>query len=163
MLEKLSKFHNEWLRIATSICKSEDKAKDLVQDMYIKMSKSKRTFEEINNKPGKLRWYIYRVINSVFIDELRKKKNVISIEELHSLEDLKEDNDTLEFRKMINKALRELDVYDVTVLLETHERSLRKSEKHLNINFMTLHNHKKKALEKFKRTETIREFRKLNK
>ena len=51
--------------MATKICGCEEKAKDLTQDMYLKMSKCT---QDIRNK----KTYIYRVIKNIHLNEDRK-------------------------------------------------------------------------------------------
>ena len=59
MIEQLSKNQSLWIKYANSICKDSDLAKDLVQDMYLKLYDSKK---EINNS------YVYSVIKNLFLD-----------------------------------------------------------------------------------------------
>ena len=150
MLYKLSKNHEEWLRIAYRICGNKEKSKDLVQDMYIKMHECNKTYDQIN------KWYVYRVMVSIFINE-RKRKKIITIPIFESIQ---EDDETLLLRKMVNEALNELDIFEVTILLESHEQSLRKTGEKLNMNYNTVNYRKKNALKKLKETNTIKEFKK---
>ena len=152
MLEELSKNHQEWLKMALSICKNTTDAQDLVQDMYIKIHRI---------KPKKInKWYVYRTLSSIYIDNIRKRKETISIEQLFNLEDKQTDKDILEFRKMITTALEELQLFDCEILLHTHEKSLRKTEDELGIQFTKLHYWKKNALQKLHNTRTIQELKK---
>ena len=45
-LLELSKRHKEWLKMATKITSSSDKAQDLVQDMYLAMGLSDSVLRE---------------------------------------------------------------------------------------------------------------------
>lgn len=65
MLEKLSENHKKWVAIAYNMCKCKDKANDIVQDMYVKMYEVKKDFDD---------GYIFCVIRSIFIEEIREKK-----------------------------------------------------------------------------------------
>jgi DNA-directed RNA polymerase specialized sigma24 family protein len=65
MLEELAKNHDKWLRMAMSICGNRDKANDLTQDMYVKLHDCTKDINE---------WYIYVVMKSIFIDEIRANK-----------------------------------------------------------------------------------------
>jgi DNA-directed RNA polymerase specialized sigma24 family protein len=65
MLEELAKNHDKWLRMAMSI-RNRDKANDLTQDMYVKLHDCTKDINE---------WYIYVVMKSIFIDEIRANKN----------------------------------------------------------------------------------------
>ena len=72
ILIELSYEHYTWINMATEICGCEDKAKDLVQDMYLKMGSCNT---EIRNTYS----YIYRVIKNIHLNQDRKfyldKKN----------------------------------------------------------------------------------------
>lgn len=67
ILEELSKRNSEWLNMATKICGNRDQAKDLVQDMYIKLHDKDKDFS-----PG----YVYLTLKSLFIDQTRVKSAV---------------------------------------------------------------------------------------
>lgn len=152
MLEQLSKNHQEWLKMAISICKNKRDADDLVQDMYLKIHKV---------QPKKInKWYVYRTLSSLYIDKIRKHKETISIEQLFNLEDKQTDKDILEFRKIMTTALEELQLFDCEILLHTHEKSLRKTEDELGIQFTKLHYWKKNAMKKLHNTRTIQELKK---
>lgn len=151
MLEELSKNNKEWLKMALSICKNTTDAQDLVQDMYLKIYKT---------QPKKInKWYVYRTLSSLYIDKIRKHKETISIEQLFNLEDKQTDKDILEFRKMITTALEELQLFDCEILLHTHEKSLRKTEDELGIQFTKLHYWKRNAMKKLQNTKTIIELK----
>lgn len=156
MLEQLCKNNDEWLRIANGICKDNETAKDLVQDMYITMHETKKDYSEIN------KWYVYRVMFSSFLNNIKKAKiKTVSINDYFNI--IKTDSDLthLEQLQCIDDALNEVGLIDKRYLIETHTRSLRKNSKYLNIPVMTLHYRKHKAIDKLNRTDTIRKFRKL--
>lgn len=156
MLKKLSKNHEEWLRIANGICKDKETAKDLVQDMYITMYETDKKYSEVN------KWYIYRVMFSAFLNSIKKKRiKTVSINDYFNI--IKTDSDLthLEQLQCIDDALNEIGLIDKRYLIETHTRSLRKNAKYLNIPVSTLHYQKHKAIEKLNRTDIVKKFRKL--
>ena len=157
MLEQLAKNHDEWIRIAKGICKDNETAKDLVQDMYITMYDTGKEYEEIN------KWYVYRVIFSSFLNSIKKKKlKVVYVKNYYEFLSLEESDLThLERLQCIDDALNEIGLIDKRYLIETHSRSLRKNSKYLNIPVMTLHYRKHKAIEKLNKSDTIKKFRKL--
>jgi DNA-directed RNA polymerase specialized sigma24 family protein len=144
MLDLLSKDNDKWYYMAFSICKNEDYAKDLVQDMYLKMYQSNKKYEEIND------WYIYTTILNLFRNQVKKQKT-INIEDINYLQIQARDKDILEARKMMNDLLQEhLDLPDVEVLLYTHEMSLRKCEQETGASYQWFHRRGKAAMEKLK-------------
>ena len=112
-------------------------------------------------QPKKInKWYVYRTLSTLYIDKIRKRKETISIEQLFNLEDKQSDKDILEFRKIMTTALEELQLFDCEILLHTHEKSLRKTEDELGIQFTKLHYWKKNAMKKLHNTRTIQELKK---
>ena len=65
ILDELAKQDKRWQFFAKKICNDTDLAKDLVQDMYIKLSE----YEKVNAG------LVYRTLVSIFIDMCRKKKD----------------------------------------------------------------------------------------
>jgi len=64
-LNSLYKENSKWLSIAFSFCRCQDKAKDIVQDMYLKIGvKGLKT--EVNY------CYIYSIIKNCYLDNKRE-------------------------------------------------------------------------------------------
>lgn len=152
MLDELSKNDKNWREIATAICGNPQDADDLVNDMYIKLHKSKKTYKQID------KWYVIRVIRNLFIDQCRKRKT-ISIEGMVFIQQIDE---TLEDRKIINEALNELRLLDREILLHTRERSYSANERYLGIKRSTIFSMQKEALKRLKNTNTIINYGKEN-
>jgi DNA-directed RNA polymerase specialized sigma24 family protein len=152
VINELAKKDSKWREVALKICKDKSLADDLVNDMYLKVYD--RQLTDINDS------YIYRIIYTSFIDHKRKTKKIIQLDDFSFMEHITDDN-VLDFRMMITRALEELHIFDCEVLLHTHERSLRDNEDLLGIQFTKLHYWKKRALEKIEKTEAIKEFKKL--
>jgi hypothetical protein len=66
MLQQLSKHHDEILKAAVKITGNLETAKDVVQDCYIKLYDSGKTFEEINFS------YIYFTLKSIYTDSVKE-------------------------------------------------------------------------------------------
>ena len=138
MLDELSKDHNTWLKYATKICGCSNYAQDLVNDMYLKIYDSKP--KRVN------KGYIYNTIKSIFVDHKRQQKDFVSqLPELASDED-----NTLEMRYECLEMLKDVGLIRKTVLLETHEYSLRKASQMMNVNYNTLNYQKQKGLKKLR-------------
>ena len=73
MLDKLAEKHDLWIDLMMSLGIREDNARDIVQDMYIKIYDTKPNIsygkEDINT------YYVYKVLKSVMIDKFRKTRN----------------------------------------------------------------------------------------
>jgi len=95
-IRELAKHHNKWLETATAICNDPELAKDLVQDMYLKLYDCRN---EINAG------YVYRTIKSIFIDGIRKNR----------------ENNSSDFFDMHDTAL---DIFDSRVFYYKSKNSL---------------------------------------
>lgn len=149
MLSELSKKNQKWYNIALSLCKDSDLAKDLVQEMYLKIYDLEKT--EVND------FYIAYTIRHLFFNHLKKSAKTVSLEE-----DFIQDNhnfETLKDRKSIAVALEELSLIDREVLLHISEDSLRIKEKELGISYGKLHYLGKNALKKLSQTDTVKQLR----
>lgn len=79
MLELLAKQHDDWIRIAFSMTDDMDEAKDLVQDMYLVVIEGTRSVGDITYKNQINRYFIWKLIRSLFVDKYRKKNSKKSI------------------------------------------------------------------------------------
>ena len=162
ILDLLCKDDEKWQRYALAICKNTDHAKDLVNQMYINIYNTGKTYDQISNA------YVYRTLKNIFIDSTKKES--ISLDNLISLgleiEDSHDDTN-LQLRTKMHQAISELDDKDQYVLYETSERSLRKCAAEINaifnlngkkekFSYNWFYERRKEAIEKLKETETIK-------
>ena len=133
MLDKLSQKQDKWIKMALSLCQDIDKAKDIVQDMYIKMY-------EINQKnpDTKIRdVYVWVVMYNMVKDEynLQQKYTKVSIEcALNiSIQDsvVEFDDDDMMY---LNRA-KQFRYLDKGLLLENYDKSLRTIQEEFDINY----------------------------
>jgi DNA-directed RNA polymerase specialized sigma24 family protein len=111
-IEKLYKKHKTWIKIVKSFGCNNAMAEDLVQEMYIKIIIKIRAGLDIKyNKTEINYYYIFRTLNSLFIDLTRKKKN-IHIEGLENVKNMQDDPDYLGTYEQIQKALDKMYWYD---------------------------------------------------
>ncbi len=89
-------YYNSLYRYAYSLFRNDAEAKDLVQVCFIKLWDSRKNASSIFN----IKSYLYRSIYNGFIDQKRKKRELISIEEKHAGELLNwiEDSSTQEIQ-----------------------------------------------------------------
>lgn len=71
LLEQLAQRHKDWIKIAVSMCKDTELAKDIVQDMYIKAYEL--------NKPISSS-YVWFILRSLHIDYIRNKRELTTDE-----------------------------------------------------------------------------------
>jgi RNA polymerase sigma factor (sigma-70 family) len=90
MLEHLAKIQPELIRMAKSL--DYKNHEDILQETYLKLYDSKKEFKDID------KGYIYLTMRSVFIDGVRKKKE-IPIDDFSKYENLEDENDIFEIDK----------------------------------------------------------------
>jgi hypothetical protein len=68
-LDSLVKENKKWLRIAFSFCRCQDRARDIVQDMYLQVG--------IKGLSKKVNYcYIYAILKTIFLHQQRNKSFV---------------------------------------------------------------------------------------
>jgi len=111
-IEKLYKKHETWIKIVKSFGCNNAMAEDLVQEMYIKIIIKMRSGLDIKYNETEINYYyIFRTLNSLFIDLTRKKKN-IHIEGLENVKDMEDDPDYLGTYEQVQKELDKMYWYD---------------------------------------------------
>ena len=139
VLKELSKQDALWRKYALSICKNKDLADDLVNDMYLKLYQCK----EFNQA------YVYRVLKSIFIDQIRKNK--IKFINIHDVKNIPYEDTNTNDRYDCLEILKDVDIYTKEILLTTHEMSLRDAEEELNVAYYTLNYYKNKGLKQLRK------------
>lgn len=127
ILEQLSKRHIFWYNIAKNICKDKDLAKDLVQDMYLKVYEiSEKRNLEIND------YYIFRIIKNLFIDFCIENNKKVSLNDFHYLE---EDFNDFELCDKDLKILNDLSFLERELLTLNQTMSYHEIQRVYNINY----------------------------
>ncbi len=141
MLEELAKRDDEWRTLALQICGCPHRADDLVQDMYIKLSKYNK---EVNTA------YVYFAMKHIYLEDIRKGAHEVSLEDWSIVNQREPDGYTTQDRYDLIEMINELGWFEREILLITHEMSLRKAEHETGITYGKLNYHKKKGLDKLK-------------
>jgi RNA polymerase sigma factor (sigma-70 family) len=76
MLEKIYKYHNEWILIALSFVNNKEDAEDLVQEMYIRLNHYEVKIDDIRYKDSVNKLFIYTVIRNMALRFLKNKKRI---------------------------------------------------------------------------------------
>ena len=143
MLDKLAQRHNEWLKLAFKICRNTENAKDLVQDMYIKVYNSGKEYEEINE------CYIYFIMRNQFLNEIEAEKKFVDVE-ISILNDLNDEynieNDIKESITIdiLKQEYKNLTWYEKQIIDLTNEYGQRGLSRQTGIHIQTIHNTTKK-------------------
>ena len=140
-IDKLALRDEYWQKTALTICKDKDLAKDLVQEMYIKLCDSNFYSD----------WYVINTIRNLFIDTIRANRLVVSDElvaEGKAVQSVSED--TFELSDEDDFYLRRY--YDLgntkqELIEESYYKSDREIGKEFNINYGYVH---KKRIEGIK-------------
>lgn len=77
MLEKLAKYHDEWLKILYSFGCGYDDAQDIVQDMYLNLNKWNVDLDKIAYKDTINKYYVYRALKNMYLQRLNKYQPIV--------------------------------------------------------------------------------------
>ena len=151
MLKRFADNDSKYQAYAYKICKCNDRKRDLVNEMYIKL------YSILKKEPGKKidDSYIYLMLRSIFLNE-RKLRKVETVPLFpYNFKDIarkdKVSNQVLELRYEVNDVLCDMVFFDREILLKTQEESLRDIAKKVGVHYCTVNNHKQTAIKKFKR------------
>ena len=118
MLEKLAQHHVLWIKMLVNLgCGVED-AKDLVQDMYIRLHDLVKDPKRIMYGDEVNRYYVWITLRNMYFSSLKKKRNNIFYElrdtddvELNEYDSL-EDNAFLFLESQIESITSKWEIYD---------------------------------------------------
>ena len=111
-IEQLYDKHKTWIKIVKSFGCNDAIAEDLVQEMYVKIIiKVNKGLDIRYNETEINYYYIFRTLNSLFIDLTRKKKNIY-IEGLENIKNKSDDPDYLGTYEAVQKELDKMYWYD---------------------------------------------------
>ncbi len=144
MVERFAQNYDKYRAYAYSICKCHDLKNDLCQDAYIKIDTllTKNPQKEISDG------FIYKTIQSVFIDRVRKAKPAY-LEEIYTEPQIT-DQTTLKERLEIQEILSNLFYFDREILMLTQRESLRSVAKKIGISPASVLKYKREAQQKVK-------------
>lgn len=147
MLEKLAKHHVLWIKMLVNLgCDVED-AKDIVQDMYIRLHKLVKNPDKIMYGDDINRYFVWTTLRNMYFSKLKKDKNNL-LYELYDTDDVEqnefdvaENNAFEEVINRINEITSKWKVYDKRLfeLYFMQGLSLRKISKGANIGLTSIH------------------------
>ena len=123
-IENLYLKHKIWIKIVKSFGCNHSIAEDIVQEMYIKIILKIKDGLDIKYNENEINYfYIFRTLNSLYIDLKRKNKNIYKMDIEHISEKLlaskvfilEQELDYEEKYKLIEKELDKLYWYDKKV------------------------------------------------
>ena len=151
-IEQLYDKHKTWIRIVKSFGCNDAIAEDLVQEMYVKIIiKVKKGLDIRYNKTEINYYYIFRTLNSLFIDLTRKKKNIY-IEGLENIKNKSDDPDYLGTYEAVQKELEKMYWYDKRIFeLINGGESIASLSRKTHIPYYSLYNTYTKVKERLKK------------
>lgn len=156
VLKLIAEKHKQWVEIVMSFGCNKDTAEDIVQESYIKLHRLIESGSDLMYNDTEINYYyVFRTLNTMFLDLKRKEKNVMffDITEVKYLySDFKDDIDHDRMYSIIESELNKIHWYDKKVFEiidggETISELSRKS----NIGYYSLRNTYKKVLKGLKK------------
>lgn len=135
--------YNKFINYALKICNDECLATDLVHDAYVKIGT-----KEVNCS------YVYLTIKSLYLDQKRKEKVKINIDDINEFVEQNE----FELKDEYNKVMESMPFAIKECLLENQNYSLRKLEKRYHINYGKILRMVNKAKEIIKQNPKFKEY-----
>ena len=148
MLEKLAVHHELWIKMLVNLGCDIDVAKDLVQDMYLRMHRLVKDEKRIMYKDDVNRYYVWITLRNLYYSYLKDKRNSIFYEILENDEvvqseyDVAEDDAFENIMTQINEIISDWTVYDKRLfeLYFIQGLSLRAISKGAKIGLTSIHN-----------------------
>ncbi|MEO2070415.1 MAG: RNA polymerase sigma-70 factor [Zunongwangia sp.] len=136
----VEKYHQNLCAYAISLTHDKDTAEDVVQNVFIRIWKKRKSLDKIKNFDG----YLYQSVHNEFIDFLRKEKTLLThqgnyIESLNRLTQ-EEDFDLVHLTKMISKEINNLPDRCKEIFLLSRKEGLMNKEiaEYLDISIKTV-------------------------
>ena len=139
-IEKLALRDDYWYKTALTFCKDKDLARDLVQDMYIRLADAEPETD----------WYVITTIKNLFLDMVRKNRTIVSTDIVNEISDSAQEQSTFEptdEEKYYLDKFYELDYTKQELIAESYYKSDRQIGEEFNINYGYVH---KKRIEGIK-------------
>ena len=148
MLEKLAVHHELWIKMLVNLGCDIDVAKDLVQDMYLRMHRLVKDEKRIMYKDDVNRYFVWITLRNLYYSYLKDKRNSIFYEILENDEvvqseyDIAEDDAFENIMTQINEIISDWSVYDKRLfeLYFIQGLSLRAISKGAKIGLTSIHN-----------------------
>jgi RNA polymerase sigma factor (sigma-70 family) len=148
MLEKLAVHHELWIKMLVNLGCKVDVAKDLVQDMYLRMHRLVKDESRIMYKDDVNRYFVWITLRNLYYSYLKDKRNSIFYEILENDEvvespyDMSEDDAFSAIMKQVNDITSDWSVYDKRLfeLYFIQGLSLRAISKGAKIGLTSIHN-----------------------
>jgi len=148
MLEKLAVHHELWIKMLVNLGCNIDVAKDLVQDMYLRMHRLVKDEKRIMYKDDVNRYFVWITLRNLYYSYLKDKRNSIFYEILENDEvvqseyDIAEDDAFENIMTQINEIISDWTVYDKRLfeLYFIQGLSLRAISKGAKIGLTSIHN-----------------------
>ena len=115
LIELLYKKHQDWIKMVRSFGGSKELSEDVVQNMYIKLNEweNKGKASILYTKDEVNYYFVFKVLRTLFIDEIRKEKKYVNVDNdrIFEISNEAEIND-VEFSDELLQKLNDLHWYD---------------------------------------------------
>jgi RNA polymerase sigma-70 factor (family 1) len=141
-------YHHRLCVYANSLCRDKDLAKDIAQNILVRIWEQRKKLKDSLS----LKSYLYKSVYNEFIDQYRKKKTLLALEEnyIKTLSILLKEEDTGELHKLIALVQQEIDSLppkckEIFIMGKQEGLTYAEIAEHLNISFRTVENQMSKA------------------
>lgn len=150
-LDHLLKLHHReaylWARQCCLF--DEELAKDILQQVYLKILEGKATLKE----EEKAKTWIFSIIRYTAIDQLRKEGKLVSMEDSEEIADIEEEVDSTDYEAIIRLLPRMQQ--EVILMVFYHQMTIGQSAEVLQIRLGTARTHYERGKKKLKELISI--------
>jgi len=137
VLSEIAKYQDDWIRIAYTFLKDSEIAKDIVQDMYIKIHDYGIKLKDIRYKNTINKYFIYKVVKNLCLAHIKKRIEPIHIEVIPEFID-ESVSEYEAFDRILNK------IYDEIATWHNYDQNLFEIYMHTGLSLRDIANGSKK-------------------
>lgn len=151
-MKLLNDDHQKWVNMLLHFGCHPDSQEDLIQDMYLKMYLRLRSGGSFIVEDNQINYYfIFKVLRSIFIDKIRKEKNIHFVG-IHILHKMESEPDNTKLYNKLEDTLKNMYWYDRKIFeIVTEGESIRKLSIKTGIRYDSLYRTFKKTKSKIKK------------
>lgn len=155
MLELLGKHHNLWLQMLSNLGCEPHSAKDIVQEMYLRLHRLVKDEEAIKYGDDINRYFVYKVLKNMYITKIKQEQkygfyelfenddvedSVFDMEEINTFKEISDSFDIITSK--LSEIVDSWNIYDKRLfeLYFVQGLSLRKISKGSGIGLNSIHN-----------------------
>jgi DNA-directed RNA polymerase specialized sigma24 family protein len=109
ILSILAKDNNKWVSIVCNMGADEDLARDIVQDMYVRVAEMKNPDKILYSETEVNYFYVFLTLRSIFIDHTRQNKPTMDLDDYVAAHEEPDMDEQEAFDRLYNAIIAEIN------------------------------------------------------